>query len=586
MTLFRRSLFLLFLLLASAHASAQTPAWLSGSWYNPERNGEGFVVQTLENGQVIVVWFTYPPVGGDGQQAWTIGVGEFTPSGQGGTLSVDEVVYTSGGRFGHAFDPAQVQELPWGSLQIQFEDCENGQLSFSGPAGWGSGSWPLVRLTSLDDIGCADAGNDLGDRVVSGYSGHFFDPARAGEGWMLEMLPNGRLLIYWFSYDADGHQAWWLGVADLEGRTAWITELFRGGGTNFGTGFDPDAVVIEPDGELGWHFTECDAGVLRWDFPQPEYGEGRIDTIRLGLRFLGTSCEPLPPVAPLVNGSWQLSSTLPVAVGESTSAGLGGLAYVAGGVGDLQGFRSYDPATGEFQALPSLPDGRHHPMMAALDGALWFVGGVAPGAASGADNFWKWAPGDPAWTVMPDIPADVSGGAAVAANGRVFVVGGFEEGPSVLQEYHAGRGTWRDLPTNNSAFSRPDHTQAVMFEGEIWQLGGRGFEETNRVFIFNPVTQEWRDGPPMLEARSGHAARVVNGQIMVAGGEIIFTGRRVIHSFEVFAPGAQGWALGPNLPRAVHGVQGASAQGRFVLLGGGEVAGSANGTQSVQVYIP
>ena len=90
----------------------------------------------------------------------------------------------------------------------------------------------------------------------------------------------------------------------------------------------------------------------------------------------------------------------------------------------------------------------------------------------------------------------------------------------------------------------------------------------------------------MLEARSGHAARIVNGQIMVAGGEIVFSGRRVIHSFEVFAPGAQGWALGPNLPRAVHGAQGASAQGRFILLGGGEIAGSANGSNFVQVYVP
>ncbi|MDX1380060.1 MAG: hypothetical protein R3233_03015, partial [Xanthomonadales bacterium] len=238
-----------------------------------------------------------------------------------------------------------------------------------------------------------------------------------------------------------------------------------------------------------------------------------------------------------------------------------------------------------FQALPSLPAERHHPMMTALDGALWLTGGSPPRGV-GTNTFWRWAPGDPGWVAMPDVPASVSGGASVAANGRIFVVGGAESGQSWLQEYHADRGSWRQLPYNVSPFSRPDHTQAVLFEGEIWQLGGRGEAETNRVFIFNPVTQEWRDGPPMLEARSGHAARVVDGQIMVAGGEIIFTGQRVVQSFEVFAPGAQAWVPGPPMPKAVHGAPGAATAGRFVLLGGGEVAGSGNGSNHVQVYIP
>jgi hypothetical protein len=32
----------------------------SGSWYSPERSGEGFTLQILDNGSALALWFTYP----------------------------------------------------------------------------------------------------------------------------------------------------------------------------------------------------------------------------------------------------------------------------------------------------------------------------------------------------------------------------------------------------------------------------------------------------------------------------------------------------------------------------------------------
>ena len=31
---------------------------MSGSWYTPERNGEGFTLQVLDNGTAHALWFT------------------------------------------------------------------------------------------------------------------------------------------------------------------------------------------------------------------------------------------------------------------------------------------------------------------------------------------------------------------------------------------------------------------------------------------------------------------------------------------------------------------------------------------------
>ena len=38
-------------------------------------------------------------------------------------------------------------------------------------------------------------------------SGSWYDPTRDGEGIVLEILPDGRQLAYWFTYDIDGNQA-------------------------------------------------------------------------------------------------------------------------------------------------------------------------------------------------------------------------------------------------------------------------------------------------------------------------------------------------------------------------------------------
>ena len=53
-----------------AGALAITPAY-SGSWFGPDRSGEGFTLQILE-GKAHALWFTYPPAGSDAQQAWRL----------------------------------------------------------------------------------------------------------------------------------------------------------------------------------------------------------------------------------------------------------------------------------------------------------------------------------------------------------------------------------------------------------------------------------------------------------------------------------------------------------------------------------
>ena len=122
------------------------------------------------------------------------------------------------------------------------------------------------------------------------------------------------------------------------------------------------------------------------------------------------------------------------------------------------------------------------------------------------------------------------------------------------------------------------------FENEIWWLGGRDSQTSKAVHIWNPVGEAWRSGPSMLLARSGLAARVVQGQIMVAGGERIDSvPAQLITTMEIFAPGADGWVPGSQPPVAVHGVSGASLNGEFIKVGGSDIAGSTSLNTATQI---
>src|SRR5262249_20645255 len=134
----------------------QLPLWVgpahSGSWFDPTRSGEGFTLQILDDGSALAVWFTYPPAGSAARQAWIIAQGGRI---DGDRIHFETVLTTRGPLFGPGYDPAQLQVIPWGSLDFQFFDCNSGQFSYTGPPAWGSGTRSIVRLTALSELECS-----------------------------------------------------------------------------------------------------------------------------------------------------------------------------------------------------------------------------------------------------------------------------------------------------------------------------------------------------------------------------------------------------------------------------------------------
>ncbi len=145
--------------------------------------------------------------------------------------------------------------------------------------------------------------------VRPGHAGHWFDPGRSGEGWLVEVLPGGRAAVLWFTYPADGEsdaQLWLTGAGTVEDDAIVIPDLYRARGGRFGPGFDPDDVELSRWGELTLRFDDCRRGRAEWSGPV-EYGAGSRDLQRLA-RIEGLPCErvPLPAEAdrPGLSGQW------------------------------------------------------------------------------------------------------------------------------------------------------------------------------------------------------------------------------------------------------------------------------------------
>lgn len=265
---------------------------ITGAWYDPQRSGEGLLIETLEDHLALVIWFTFPPVG-QGEQAWMLGVGRV----QGHGIVVDDLQSVRGARFGAQFDPADVVREAWGGLKLAVQVRPDlpapllypglGQLQlhieYQGPEGW-SGSRLLQQ--QLLEVGRNPAlplatGSDPRSWQNSGT---YYDPARSGEGFQIQQFDAGNgswpTVITWFTFDNAGRPMWLIGLGTASGNTLDL-DLLRPTGTHFGLDFMAADVVRAPWGSARIQFEGCDRARLTWQALDPAFASGTLDAQRL-----------------------------------------------------------------------------------------------------------------------------------------------------------------------------------------------------------------------------------------------------------------------------------------------------------------
>ncbi|MFU8832533.1 MAG: hypothetical protein ACNA7J_10300, partial [Wenzhouxiangella sp.] len=256
----------------------------SAHWFNPERSGEGWVLEVLADDWAVMYWFTYDE---QGNQRWLTGVGEV----DGDAIFFPEVIVTRGGRFGPDFDPDEVVREVVGQTTFRFDDCSTGVVEFQ--AFGQAGAIPVQRLSRTMAVECPPiTGRPV--RTVGALSGSWFDPAHSGEGFALQWLDRGEAVVTWFTYDPEGNQFWMIGVgeADETGRLV-IPDMHATRGARFGAQFDPDDVERFAWGELVLDLS-CTGGPATYGSELPEFGSGSQQLVRLSA-LAGVDCPLFMP---------------------------------------------------------------------------------------------------------------------------------------------------------------------------------------------------------------------------------------------------------------------------------------------------
>jgi hypothetical protein len=140
--------------------------------------------------------------------------------------------------------------------------------------------WDDVRLAK------ATAG---GFSIIPAHTGQWFDPAQSGHGLNVEILPDGRALIIWYTYDNMGNQIWILGAGTHDGETISV-DVNITDGAMFPPNFDSADVSFTAWGTFTLTFTGCNQGVFKWNpIAGNGYTAGQMNVVRL-TQVAGLEC--------------------------------------------------------------------------------------------------------------------------------------------------------------------------------------------------------------------------------------------------------------------------------------------------------
>jgi N-acetylneuraminic acid mutarotase len=196
--------------------------------------------------------------------------------------------------------------------------------------------------------------------------------------------------------------------------------------------------------------------------------------------------------------TWRTGPPLPARLGSVATAVIDGRLYAAGGSANDSASASawvLDSLGGVWRAIAPMPRARYRAASATDGTRLYIFGGQGPDLGT-SDDVQIYDPQHDRW-----IASDIASDGAVSA-------------PVPLPQARAGTG------------------KAVWLDGEFWVIGGATHGASGatdrpaaRVDIFDPVANQWRVGPPLVVARSGHAPVVAGGRVLVPGGGTV-TGTR------------------------------------------------------------
>jgi N-acetylneuraminic acid mutarotase len=181
------------------------------------------------------------------------------------------------------------------------------------------------------------------------------------------------------------------------------------------------------------------------------------------------------------------------------------------------------------------------------------------------------------WTTKSPLPAPRNEVVAVAANDKIYVLGGNLVQDWALtrnEEYDPATDKWRSRAPLPSGAS---HITAAVLDGKIYAIGGFTGRDhkgsVDRVFEYDPASDAWRAVAPLSTPRGSVSATVLDGKIHAISGRVTnatddwhFNG--VVGTHEVYDPATDKWTQAAPLPKARDHLVVATVDRKIHAIGG------------------
>jgi len=294
-------------------------------------------------------------------------------------------------------------------------------------------------------------------------------------------------------------------------------------------------------------------------------------------------------------GSWELLAPMPGgARQEFNVAALKGLVYAIGAFGtaaDSRRVEAYDPATNTWTTKASIPFPSDHPNVAATADKIYILGEV------GNTNSAEYDPVTNAWTMKAPIPTQRAASSTAAIGTKVYVAGGAmgsngaSFGPTVrdFAVYDTVTDTWETLDPMPAPGR--NHAPGVAANGIFYVIGGRTNGPTDglqsRVDAYDPVAKTWTMKAPMPVARGGCMGGLVNGQIIIVGGEgnpRDVNANGVFPDTDGYDPIADVWHVYAPMRTPRHGTGAAGVGNKLYVPGGATAQGGGTAVAILEAF--
>ena len=342
-----------------------------------------------------------------------------------------------------------------------------------------------TTASTTTSFGCGDYCPSATKPVVFGgsidatFTGSWYDPAQSGQGLFLEVLPDHRMMAFWFTFNPAGtQQAWLVGTGTYIGNVATIDSIALPSGGRWIPSFDAAKIVDNAWGSMTLTFDGYDRGKVEFKSVLG-YGTGSMNLTRL---------------------------TRPAGIAASAASAPG----------------QWVP-TGGFNA----PHGYSLALVTLANGKVLVVGGhelprTLPYIDRSSNTVELYDPSPGTWSIdSPMNGARAGHTATLLPDGRVLVVGGYRDMDTALDTaelYDPGTKTWTEMFGPELV----GHTATLLKTGKVLVVGGwdgTAGKETSSAWLYEPATHSWTGTGKMTFARQGHTtALLADGRAIVIGG--------------------------------------------------------------------